>query len=74
MLVKKNEESILDIRKFESECLNCSCCRYNGICHMTEVVGSKKTIQDFCMITREYGKFYFTRNKLKTRYLVIKYD
>lgn len=43
MLLKKNNESILDIRKFETKCLDCLYCKYNGTCDITKVVGSKNT-------------------------------
>lgn len=72
MLLKKNNESILDIRKFETKCLDCLYCKYNGTCDITKVVGSKKTLQDICMIIRQYGRYYFIANKLKMKYIVIK--
>lgn len=71
MLLKKNIDSILDIRKFE-KCLGCLYCKYNGTCEITKVVGSKNTLQDICMITRQYGRYYFIANRLKTKYLVMK--
>lgn len=71
MLLKKNIDSILDIRKFEHKC-RCLYCKYNGTCEITKVVGSKNTLQDICMITRQYGRYYFIANRLKTKYLVMK--
>jgi len=72
MLLKKKFKSILDIRKFEYECLDCLCCKYNGTCDTTKIFGSEKTLNYFCMLVREYGRYYFIGNKLKTKYLVMK--
>lgn len=72
MLKKKNIESLLDIRKFESECTDCLRCRYNETCDITKLVGTNKTLQDICFILRIYGQRYFTASKQKTKYLVIK--
>ena len=70
MLLKKN---IVDIREFESECLDCSGCKYNGTCDTDKIFRSaEKTLNYLCMLVREYGRNYFIANKLKIRYRVIK--
>ena len=70
MLLKKN---IVDIREFESEGLDCSCCKYNGTCDTTKIFRSaEKTLNYLCMLVRKYGRYYFIGNKLKTKYLLIK--
>ena len=72
MLKKKNIKSLLDIRKFEFECIDCSCCRYNETCDITKLVGTNKTLRDICFILRTFGQQYFTASRQRTRYLVIK--
>lgn len=55
---KKIELTRINIEKFKNR--SCLGCRYNGECEHISVVGSKKSLEDFCTLERS-GYDYFEK-------------